>query len=117
MSAPDMKSVEGSLLKRLKRAASSETAYEPAKWSEDNPLRGHCGAVSYVVSNLLGGEILQGNVNGEPHFWHRLPDGSEMDYTASQFGDADYHYPIGKVAKPRKKINPRFIKYAEKVES
>jgi hypothetical protein len=112
----NMKSVEATLLDRLKKAASSETAYEPAKWSEGNPLRGHCGAVSYVVSNLLGGEILQGRVNGEPHFWNRLPDGSEVDYTASQFG-ADCHYPIGRVAKPRKKINPRFIKFAEKVES
>tara|TARA_E500000305_G_C3933438_1_gene193853 strand:- start:284 stop:637 length:354 start_codon:yes stop_codon:yes gene_type:complete len=112
----NMKSVDATLLDRLKKAASSETAYEPIKWSEDNPLRGHCGAVSYVVSNLLGGEILQGRVNGEPHFWNRLPDGSEVDYTASQFG-ADCHYPIGRVAKPRKKINPRFIKFAEKVES
>ena len=104
------------LHKRLKAAASRETAYDPDAWDPKNPLKGHCGAVSYIIQSFLGGDIIQGKVQGESHLWNRLPDGRELDFTASQFG-ADGYEPLakGRVAKPRKTTNPRFIEYAKKV--
>jgi hypothetical protein len=59
-------------------------------WRPDNPARGQCGVTALVVQDLLGGDLILGEVfTGEikvgHHYWNRLPDGSEVDFTASQF--------------------------------
>jgi hypothetical protein len=59
-------------------------------WRPDNPTRGHCGVVAVVVNDLLGGELMRGEVlvRGERvdfHWWNRLPSGIEIDLTRGQF--------------------------------
>ncbi|MCC7424798.1 MAG: hypothetical protein IT428_31390 [Planctomycetaceae bacterium] len=56
------------------------------KVAEDPDLCGCCASVSYAVFAIFGGEFIEGEVEGGPHFWNRLPDGTEVDLTASQFG-------------------------------
>jgi len=81
------------LLKELRKVflevASAEYSCYPELYNQKkrlSPLDGHCAIVSYLVYKLLGGELIKGKVNGEPHYWNRLPDGSEVDLTSCQFG-------------------------------
>jgi 8-oxo-dGTP pyrophosphatase MutT (NUDIX family) len=61
-----------------------------ADWRPENPARGQCGVTALVVHDLLGGDLILGEVheNGERsgyHYWNRLPDGAEVDLTRDQF--------------------------------
>lgn len=62
-----------------------------AEWSPGNPARGQCGVTAMVLNDLLGGELICGEVlvNGEHrdyHWWNRLATGVEIDLTREQFG-------------------------------
>ncbi|MFI1988865.1 hypothetical protein [Actinoplanes sp. NPDC020271] len=59
-------------------------------WTPRNPSRGQCGVTALVVQELLGGdlvlgEVLVGGATVGHHWWNRLPDGREVDLTAGQF--------------------------------
>lgn len=59
-------------------------------WPPDNPARGQCGVTALVVQDLLGGELIRGEVRvaGEwtdHHWWNRLGMGIEVDLTREQF--------------------------------
>lgn len=59
-------------------------------WRPDNPARGQCGVTTLVVHDLLGGEIVLGEVLADGkktgyHYWNRLPGGRDIDFTADQF--------------------------------
>ncbi|KIF77198.1 hypothetical protein QR77_31710 [Streptomyces sp. 150FB] len=61
------------------------------RWSSDNPARDQCGVTAMVVNDLLGGELIRGEVHvgGERtdyHWWNRLGSGIEIDLTREQFG-------------------------------
>ena len=58
-------------------------------WSTENAARGHCAVASLVVHDLLGGQLLRGDVHehGEQigyHWWNRLA-GVDIDLTREQF--------------------------------
>ncbi|MFD4371834.1 hypothetical protein [Streptomyces sp. NPDC058486] len=62
-----------------------------SRWTEDNPARDQCGVTAMVVHDLLGGELLRGEVHVEGkrvdyHWWNRLGMGVEIDLTREQFG-------------------------------
>ncbi|MEV6490387.1 hypothetical protein AB0M20_17430 [Actinoplanes sp. NPDC051633] len=59
-------------------------------WRPDNPSRGQCGVTALIVQELLGGDLVLGEVfvGGDKvghHYWNRLPDGRDLDLTADQF--------------------------------
>ncbi|MEV0254468.1 hypothetical protein AB0H82_09385 [Streptomyces sp. NPDC050732] len=59
-------------------------------WSQDNPERDQCGVTALVLNDLLGGELILGevHVDGERtgyHWWNRLALGVEIDLTRGQF--------------------------------
>ncbi|MBB2946730.1 hypothetical protein FB565_006498 [Actinoplanes lutulentus] len=59
-------------------------------WHPGNPSRGQCGVTALLVQDLLGGDLILGEVfkNGHKvghHYWNRLPSGEETDFTADQF--------------------------------
>lgn len=59
-------------------------------WHPGNPARGQCGVTALIVQDLLGGdlvlgEVFVGDVRVGYHYWNRLPDGSDVDLTADQF--------------------------------
>lgn len=70
-----------------------ETTSDAEHWTPKNPLLGHCAVASLVAQNLFGGELLRASLEGIPefaymrsHYWNKLPDGTEVDFTAPQFG-------------------------------
>jgi hypothetical protein len=59
-------------------------------WRPDNPSRGQCGVTALIVQELLGGdlvlgEVFAGGVKVGHHYWNRLPGGRDVDFTAGQF--------------------------------
>lgn len=59
-------------------------------WRPDNPARGQCGVTALLVQELLGGELILGEVHVDGvrtgfHYWNRLPGGHHLDLTAEQF--------------------------------
>jgi 8-oxo-dGTP pyrophosphatase MutT (NUDIX family) len=64
--------------------------HDLANWRTDNRARGQCGTTAMVVQDLLGGELILGEVHVDGvkighHWWNQLPDGAEVDLTAGQF--------------------------------
>lgn len=60
-------------------------------WHVDNPARGQCGVTALVLNDLLGGDLVLGEVRvaGERtgvHYWNRFGAGVEVDLTRDQFG-------------------------------
>jgi hypothetical protein len=62
-----------------------------ARWNPDNPSWGQCGVTAMVLNDLLGGELIRGEVieagGGfhDYHWWNRLGTGVEIDLTREQF--------------------------------
>jgi hypothetical protein len=59
-------------------------------WSADEPSQGQCAVTALVVHDLLGGELLEAqveNADGSPqgyHYWNRFA-GVDVDLTRRQF--------------------------------
>lgn len=74
-------------------------------WRPDRPARGQCGPTALVVHDLLGGDLIRGEVWAAGvrvghHWWNRLPDGTEVDLTADQFDDSETVRSGGAVSRP-----------------
>lgn len=83
--------IEGALRASWGADTCSPEELERAGWSPANPAWGQCDVTALVVHDLLGGQLMCGEVyavNGERqgfHWWNRLPDGSEVDLTRDRF--------------------------------
>ncbi|MEV6342771.1 hypothetical protein [Actinoplanes sp. NPDC051851] len=81
------------MLEPILRAAWGRDTCDPhdlPHWHPANPERGQCGVTALVVQELIGGDLMLGEVFvGDDkvghHWWNRLPDGTEIDLTAGQF--------------------------------
>jgi len=81
------------LLRPILRAAWGADTCDPhdlSDWHPGNPARGQCGVTALIIQDLLGGELILGEVlvggtKAGHHYWNRLPDGREVDLTADQF--------------------------------
>ena len=81
-------------IERAVRASWGADACPPedrSGWTPDNPARGQCGVTAMVVNDLMGGELIRGEVrvDGERtdyHWLNRLGMGVEIDLTREQFG-------------------------------
>jgi hypothetical protein len=69
----------------LSRSWSRDTSYDPLSWCPENPAWGQCAVTALVLQDLLGGDLMFGEVNGFQHYWNRLPGDSEVDLTLRQF--------------------------------
>ena len=61
-----------------------------AEWNPDNPAWGHCDITALVVNDILGGDLMLGEVRAGDeqhgyHWWNRLDSGVEIDLTREQF--------------------------------
>jgi hypothetical protein len=81
------------LERAIRRSWGADTATPDHRpdWTPDNPARDQCGVTALVVHDLLGGELIRGevHVDGERvdyHWWNRLGMGIEIDLTREQFG-------------------------------
>ncbi|MEV0325736.1 hypothetical protein AB0H63_04680 [Micromonospora echinospora] len=64
--------------------------YRP-HWTPENPARDQCGVTALVLHDLLGGDLVRGEVHVDGvrtdyHWWNRLAGGVEIDLTREQFG-------------------------------
>lgn len=107
--------------KAMLKAACPETACWPEQYKREkkrSPLYLHCAAAATVVRALFGGDIVTGRVNGEPHYWNRLPDGKEVDFTSCQYG-GDGFTPLRKGRKVHRSefapTNLRYLLFAQRV--
>ncbi len=71
-------------------ADTATPAHRP-HWTPDNPARDQCGVTAMVLNDLLGGELIRGEVavdgvRTDYHWWNRLGMGVEIDLTREQFG-------------------------------
>jgi hypothetical protein len=73
------------LSRALAQGWSRATSYDPAHWSEQNSAWGQCAVSALIVQDLLGGQLLLGKINGIEHYWNRLADDRELDFTRDQF--------------------------------
>ncbi|MGK5732638.1 YunG family protein [Streptomyces sp. URMC 124] len=61
-----------------------------SRWTPGNPARDQCGVTAMVLNDLLGGELIRGEVRVDGvqtdfHWWNRLGGGVEIDLTREQF--------------------------------
>lgn len=81
-------------LEYIRKVADRDTSSDPDNWTVENPLYGHCAVVSLVAQDYFGGELVSASLESIPkyahlksHYWNRLPDGTEIDFTREQFTD------------------------------
>lgn len=82
------------LRKILRKCWSRETAGDPWGWKPENPAWTQCVPSALVAQDIFGGKIVQGEARIEEmciledHFWNKLPDGREIDFTKEQFPES-----------------------------
>lgn len=95
--------------KLLPQICDKKTSVDPNGWTEKNPLWGHCAVVSLLALDLFGGDLLRVSLKGTKfassrwHYWNKLPDGTEWDFTRLQFG-ACYPRGLKVVTRIRKEV-------------
>ena len=97
--------------KALYASWSKDTCW-PGSWNSKNPAAGHCRVTSAVVYTLCGGEILYTLIQKDPlftHYWNKLSDGKEHDFTLSQFSK-NFVVPKGKKVSFKKVMDAEQIK-------
>ncbi|MFE1959947.1 hypothetical protein [Streptomyces sp. NPDC059479] len=85
-------------------------------WSPDNPARDQCGVTAMVLNDLLGGELIRGEVHVEGvrvdyHWWNRLGMGVEIDLTREQFSPEEIVTEGIVIPRP-----PTFVRLREEYE-
>ncbi len=55
------------------------------KWSESNKALGQCAVTAVIIFDMFGGKLIYDKENF--HIWNELPDGSQHDFSRSQFKD------------------------------
>jgi hypothetical protein len=83
---PDLSPQLEHLERAFVRSWSRETSYDPENWSKLNSAWGQCAVTALIIQDLLGGDLIVGEVNGVPHYWNRLTPRRRVDLTAQQFG-------------------------------
>lgn len=82
------------LYEKLLKCWSVETCaprYRP-EWSPENPTLGQCSITSFLVQDLLGGEVFGVLLpDGAYHCFNEV-DGFRFDLTSEQFGDEKLDY-------------------------
>jgi len=75
----------------------AETAWRSEEWKKDIPETENCDVVSLLAQEIFGGTLRHANLSHIPgfekvtsHFWNRLPDGTEIDFTVRQFRGKTY---------------------------
>lgn len=94
------------------------------EWTPANPSRGQCGATALVLSDLLGGVLLEADVfidgvQVEYHYWNRLPGGLDVDLTREQFRRGEtFSEPREVVPQPPGPAHaPGYVLLAERVRA
>lgn len=96
-------------LKTVKQVASSQTSADPREWSDKNVLWGHCAVVSLLAQDYFGGALVRGSLEEtkyaylRSHYWNKLSNGEEVDFTSSQYTDLSIGDLLGE-ERPRERV-------------
>ncbi|MFF3679294.1 alpha/beta fold hydrolase [Streptomyces sp. NPDC002120] len=103
------------------RAGWSAETSEPAgiskvPWTSENPAWGQCDITALVVQDLVGGDLVLGEVfhDGRPegyHWWNLLPGGVRVDLTREQFRRGETVTPGRVVKRPGGRLGRRWEEY------
>ena len=80
-------------LRALRQIASPQTSADPARWSNENVLWGHCAVAALLAQDYFGGALVRGSLQNtkyehlRSHYWNRMRNGEEIDFTSSQYTD------------------------------
>ncbi len=97
-SSPTLLTPDSELLQRIRGLRSQlEKEFAPDTaapgFAGNTPSTGHCAAVSTIIHEILGGDLVSAKVSGVSHWFNRLPgiDGLDLDVdlTGDQFGLSD----------------------------
>lgn len=80
------------LRKQFEQAWCRQTTYI-ADFDPEIPSTGQCYVTAMCVQDILGGELVEGSVDGVHHFWNRI-NGKEYDLTSDQFKGGDGFHPL-----------------------
>ena len=71
--------------KALEKSWSKATTFPELmkEWNEENKALGQCAPTALVIYDLFGGKIIYDKQNF--HLWNELPDGTQIDFSRSQF--------------------------------
>ncbi len=74
--------------------ADTTTPAHRQHWTPGNPGRDQCGVTALVLHDLLGGDLIRGEVRVDGvrtdyHWWNRLGPGTEIDLTREQFAPGE----------------------------
>lgn len=71
--------------KAFRESWGKDTYYPPLQneWTSENPALGQCAATALAVKFIFGGKII--SCAHAHHYWNRLDNGREIDFTKSQF--------------------------------
>jgi hypothetical protein len=94
-----------------------------APWNADDPVWGHCDVTALVVNDVLGGDLMVGEVHveGERHGYHwrnRLATGVEIDLTRDQFRYGQVVTPgrvVKRPADPPRYRNEEYLLFRRRV--
>lgn len=93
----DLEAELDALRQRLERAYGPDTA--ASNYRQRSPAAGQCAAVSAIVRELMGGDLVSTIVEGRSHWLNRLSvegDVLDVDMTGSQFGREEVQVgPVG----------------------
>ncbi|WP_327152755.1 alpha/beta hydrolase [Streptomyces yangpuensis] len=103
------------------RAGWSVETSEPADisrvpWTPENPAWGQCDITALLVQDLVGGDLVLGEVFHEGrqegyHWWNLLPGGIRVDLTREQFRRGEVVTPGRVVKRPGGRLKRRWEEY------
>lgn len=96
--------------------ADTTTPEHRPHWTPDHPARDQCGVTALVVHDLLGGELIRGEVHVDGvrtdyHWWNRLGGGTDIDLTREQFAPEEIVSGGTAISRP-----PRIVRLREEYE-
>ena len=107
-----MKYTKENFTEILKEIADKDTSADPGHWTKENPLWGHCAVVALLAQDYFGGDLIRSSLKEikkyshlKSHFWNRLPDGKEVDFTKEQFKDISIEDLDGEVRSRESVLN------------
>lgn len=107
----------------LERGWIEKTSYDSDGWKK-SPYKsfGQCYVTARTVNRVFEWEIIHIRVPGKgiDHYWNRMPDGREVDFTSDQFGGDGIHkvddWEGSLVRRDYKTVNQRLRRYLKVVE-
>jgi hypothetical protein len=77
---------------KFEKAWCRDTCWHKGTFDPICPSSGQCYVTALCIKDILGGDIVQGLVFGQNHYWNYFSScGKEFDLTSDQFGGDGIH--------------------------